>query len=47
VAAALAGSLTAGANLSGFAEYWHPDSGVGGGAVPQSWTGLAYVVDQA
>jgi glycogen debranching enzyme len=47
VAAALSLSLTAGARVSGFAEYWHPDSGVGGGARPQSWTGLAYVVDQA
>jgi hypothetical protein len=47
VVGALAGSLTAGAHVSGLAEYWHPDTGVGGGAVPQSWTGLAYVVDQS
>lgn len=47
VAGALRDSLVSGARRSGLAEYWHPDSGVGGGAVPQSWTGLAYVVDQA
>jgi hypothetical protein len=47
VAAALRRGLIDGAVTSGFAEYWHPDTGVGGGAVPQSWTGLAYVVDQA
>jgi hypothetical protein len=29
-----------GAVRSGFAEHWHPDSGAGLGAVPQSWTGL-------
>ncbi|MGH9136756.1 MAG: MGH1-like glycoside hydrolase domain-containing protein [Acidimicrobiales bacterium] len=30
----------AGALSSGFAEWWHPDTGEGLGAVPQSWTGL-------
>ena len=30
-----------GAVRSGFAEYWDPDSGSGGGAAPQSWTALA------
>ncbi len=33
-----------GAVRSGFAEHWHPDSGAGLGAVPQSWTGLAAVM---
>ncbi len=39
--------LVAGAVASGLAEYWHPDSGEGLGAVPQSWAGLAVVVDGA
>ncbi len=30
-----------GAYLSGFAEYWDPDTGAPGGAVPQSWAALA------
>jgi hypothetical protein len=47
VAAVLGRGLVDGALASGFAEYWHPDTGAGAGAVPQSWTGLAYVVDQA
>lgn len=33
--------LKRGAIASGFAEYWNPDSGKGGGAIPQSWAGLA------
>ena len=28
----------------GLAEYWDADTGTGGGAVPQSWTGLAVVM---
>ena len=44
VAAALVRSLTGGAVRSGLAEYWHPDTAAPGGAVPQSWTGLALVV---
>jgi hypothetical protein len=36
--------LVRGAQRSGFAEYWNPDSGAGLGARPQSWTGLAAVV---
>ena len=32
-----------GAQCSGLAEYWHPDSGQGLGAIPQSWAGLALV----
>ena len=31
---------------SGLAEYWHPDTGAGLGAIPQSWTGLALVMAQ-
>jgi hypothetical protein len=46
VAAALAHALAAGATRSGLAEYWHPDTGAGGGAVPQSWTALAWVAAQ-
>lgn len=44
VAEALAGGLRAGAATSGLAEYWHPDTADHGGAVPQSWTGLALLV---
>lgn len=33
-----------GADRSGFAEYWDGDTGEGGGAIPQSWTGLALVM---
>jgi hypothetical protein len=40
----LAGRLVAGARRSGFAEYWHPDTGQGLGALPQTWTALAAVV---
>ena len=36
----LASSTVRGAVRSGFAEYWDPDDGTGGGAVPQSWTAL-------
>jgi|TARA_B100001741_G_scaffold310476_1_gene309795 hypothetical protein len=32
-----------GAYVSGFAEYWHPDTGEGQGAIPQSWAGLSLV----
>ena len=40
----LAGRLVAGAERSGFAEYWDPDTGRGLGAIPQSWAALAAVV---
>jgi GH15 family glucan-1,4-alpha-glucosidase len=43
-AASLRDALLRGAHTSGFAEYWHPDTGAGLGAVPQSWAGLAAVV---
>jgi hypothetical protein len=33
-----------GAAASGWAEYWHPDTGQGLGAVPQSWAALAAVM---
>jgi glycogen debranching enzyme len=33
-----------GATASGWAEYWHPDTGEGLGAVPQSWAALAAVM---
>ena len=33
-----------GAWTSELAEYWHPDTGAGLGAIPQSWTGLAVVM---
>lgn len=41
----LAARLVRGARRSGFAEYWHPDSGEGYGARPQSWTTLAVVAE--
>jgi len=40
VADALASSLAAGAQASGWSEYWHPDTGAPQGAAPQSWTGV-------
>jgi hypothetical protein len=43
-AATLARATLVGAWASGLAEYWDPDTGVGLGAVPQSWTGLALVM---
>jgi hypothetical protein len=36
--------LVRGATRSGLAEHWHPDTGRGLGAVPQSWAGLALLV---
>jgi len=36
--------LRQGAATSGWAEYWHPDTGEGGGAVPQTWAGVAALV---
>jgi hypothetical protein len=44
VARVLAGSLRHGAVRSRFAEHWNPDTGIGGGAAPQTWTTLAAVV---
>ncbi len=44
VAATLARCLAAGAERSGLAEYWNPETGEGHGAAPQSWTGLAICV---
>ncbi len=44
VSGRLAANLVDGARASGLAEYWHPDSGAGLGARPQSWAGLALVV---
>ncbi|HEY5154384.1 MAG TPA: hypothetical protein VIJ47_06600 [Acidimicrobiales bacterium] len=41
----LAARLQAGARRSALAEYWHPDSGAGLGAVPQSWSALAAVLE--
>ena len=40
----LAAQTLAGATLSGFSEYWHPDTARGGGARPQSWTGLVLLM---
>ncbi len=35
-----------GAMVSGLAEYWDGDSGRGLGAIPQSWSGLALLLDR-
>lgn len=43
VADALMDSLRRAAVATGFAEYWNPDTGQGGGAAPQTWTTLACV----
>lgn len=40
----LAVAVARGALESGLAEFWDPDDGVGGGAAPQSWTALAWVM---
>lgn len=40
-ASALARRTLETAMHSGFAEYWHPETGAGLGAIPQSWTALA------
>ncbi len=40
----LADRLVAGTIASDYAEYWHPDTGHGLGAHPQSWSALAAVV---
>jgi len=41
----LARRTVAGAWASGLAEYWNSDTGLAGGAVPQSWTGLALLLE--
>lgn len=40
----LQNALTSAAVVSGFSEYWEPDSGASLGAAPQSWSTLACVV---
>lgn len=40
----LGGRLVAGALASDYAEYWHPDTGHGSGAQPQSWSALAAAI---
>lgn len=45
LAGADASGTVRGASTSGLAEYWDPDDGTGLGAVPQSWAGLAAVID--
>jgi hypothetical protein len=47
LAATLGAALVDGAERSGLAEFWEPDTGEGLGAIPQSWTTLAAVVGQA
>lgn len=42
-ARALGVQLARGAEASGFAEYWNPETGEGLGARPQSWTSLAAI----
>jgi hypothetical protein len=41
----LARPTAAGARTSGLAEWWDAETGAPGGAVPQSWTGLALLMD--
>jgi hypothetical protein len=45
VAADIRARTIDGAIASGLAEYWNGDTGQGLGAIPQSWTGLAVVLD--
>ena len=42
----IAASTVRGALASGFSEYWNGDDGNGLGAAPQSWTGLALILDR-
>jgi hypothetical protein len=44
LAAQLSAQLVEGAQRSGWAEYWHPDTGEGFGARPQTWAALAAAV---
>jgi len=41
----VAATSVRGASTSGIAEYWDADDGTGLGAIPQSWTGLAIVME--
>jgi hypothetical protein len=41
----IATTTVAGADASGLAEYWNPDSGAGLGAIPQSWAALALLME--
>lgn len=41
LASTISERFVAGAIKSGLAEYWHPETGQGLGAIPQTWTGLA------
>jgi hypothetical protein len=43
-AASFQNSLMSAVVVNGFSEHWDPDSGVGFGAAPQSWSTLALVV---
>ena len=40
----LAATTIAGAEASGLAEYWNPDTGAGLGAIPQSWAALVLLM---
>lgn len=46
IAASIASSLRSGALTSAMAEFWHPDTGQGLGAIPQSWAALAAIVTE-
>ena len=45
-AARLAETTGVGAVRSTLAEYWNPETGAGRGAIPQSWTGLAWLMQR-
>jgi len=44
---AMAKATVDGAMASGLAEYWNPDTGEGRGAMPQSWAGLALLLQSS
>lgn len=46
-ASVVGAGLRSGSIRSGFAEFWHPGTGQGCGAIPQSWATLAVMVDAA
>lgn len=45
VATSIAGSLRSGTLTSGWAEFWEPDTGLGAGAIPQSWATVTVLTD--
>jgi hypothetical protein len=47
LAAAIASATAAGVARSRLAEHWNPETGRGGGAIPQAWSGLAWLMGRS